>query len=281
MRDETRGERDEYYFSGSLRTPSRTARLSPSVSRLLLRAGKRIYDAQAFKSAEIAIAGDEFRDAMLQAQDGNMSIVDQVAGGICLANHFTEQGSVALCFGEEQERRRSQQTAQISERDFQRNGRMKNARVSNDSEELVNAGPRDGPRSRSLGEVLDQRESRGVVRVRLHFGEYQDVRIDGLHRSPPIHQVKKSISVHEINSRHFAGLPALEAQLVRWASRRRQRLPQQVVCHGLEGAALFRRFLLQSTEKLVVNRQGGSPHMQKHTTGASRCQGEERRPRGR
>lgn len=235
-------------------------------------AGKRIHHAQALESAEVAIAGHEFRDTVFQAQNGNVSIVNQVPGSICLANDLIEQRNMSIGLGKQQKRRRSDNTAQISKRDFQRDRRMKDARVRNNSEEFVKAGPWDRPGSRSLGEIPHQLESRGVMLIRFHFGRDQDVRVNGLHRSPPVHQVEKCVAVHKIDSRHFTGLPALEVQLVSRAGRRRQSLAQEVVGKRLESSPLFRRFFLQSAEKSIVNRQGGSPHMQKHTVDASRCQ---------
>ena len=51
-------------------------------------------------AAEITVASKQFGDAVLQAQGGNVRVVNQVARRARLANHLIEQRDVAFCFGE-------------------------------------------------------------------------------------------------------------------------------------------------------------------------------------
>jgi hypothetical protein len=236
----------------------------------LWRASKRIDDAQGLEAAEIAVAGEQLGDAVLEAQGGNVSVVNQVPCRARLANDLIEEGDVAFRFGEQYEGRRSEDASQIIERNLQRDRRMEHPGVRYNPKELIDAGPWDRPRKSSLGEALEQLEGGGVAPVRLDFGVNQDVRVDGLHDSSPVHQVKQGVTIQKIDSGEFGGFPALKTQLVRPPRASRQRLAQEVVGYGLEGSPLFRGFFLQGAKKPFLNRQGGSLHMQKHTPEASR-----------
>ena len=78
-----------------------------TTSHLKVGAGKRIDDLQPLKPAEVAVSGDDLRDSVLEAESNNVSVMDQIAGGLCLANDLFEHRSVSSCFGEQKERRGS------------------------------------------------------------------------------------------------------------------------------------------------------------------------------
>jgi hypothetical protein len=52
--------------------------------------GKRVDDLQPLKPAEVAVSGDELRNSVLEAQSHNVSVVNQIAGGACLAKDLFE-----------------------------------------------------------------------------------------------------------------------------------------------------------------------------------------------
>lgn len=209
---------------------------------------KRINDAQTVKAAEITVASKQFGDAVLQAQGGNVRVVNQVARRARLAYDLIEQGNVAFGLGEQNERGRSKDAAQIVERDVQGDRRMEHPGVRHNPEELVDARPGDGPGKATCGQALDQLERGAVSLVGLHFSVNQDVRINGLHELPPVHQVKQRGAVKDIYSGKLGGFPALKAQLVRRSRFGAQRPAQQVVGDRLESSPFFGRFLFQRPE---------------------------------
>ena len=153
---------------------------------------------------------------------------------------------------------------QIFEDDFERNRRMKDTGMSNNPEEFVNARPGNRPRQRSFGKPLQKFEGRLVALARFDFSVNKDVRVNGLHGLAPIHQVKQRVAIQQVNPRKFSRLPSSKAQLVRFPWAGCQRTAEQIVHHCLKGTAFFGSFLLQLKKELIVNRQSGSFHMQKH-----------------
>ena len=67
--------------------------------------GKRIDDFQPGKPAEVAVTCDDLRNAVLQAKGDDVSDVNQIARGACLAKDLVEHGSVPWRFGKQKERR--------------------------------------------------------------------------------------------------------------------------------------------------------------------------------
>src|SRR5579884_3659096 len=109
-------------------------------------------------------------------------------------------------------------------------------------------------------------------RARFDFSINEDVRVDGLHGLAPIHQVKQRVAIQQVNPREFNGFPSPETQLVRFPWTDPQSAAKKIICHCLEGTAFFGGFLFQLKKELIVNRQSGSFHVQKHIMLASRCQ---------
>jgi len=95
-----------------------------------------------------------------------------------------------------------------------------------------------------------------------------------LHRLAPIHEIEQGVPVKQVNPGQFRGFPAPQPQLVGPLGTGTQGATKKVIGHRLESAAFFGGLPLQLAEKLVVNRQSGSRHAQKHTLDASRCQRE-------
>ncbi len=161
---------------------------------------------------------------------------------------------------------------QILQDNVQRHRRMKDARMSDHSEELVKARPGYRPRQRAFCQPLENLERGSVALARLNFGVNEDVGVNRLHGLAPIHEVEQGVAVEQIDPRLFRRLPAPQPELVGFRRAGRQGTSKKVVRHGLQRPALFGGFLFQLTEKLIANRQSGSSHMQKHIAKASRCQ---------
>jgi len=234
--------------------------------------GKRINDAQALEAAEITIMSQQFGNAVLQAQGGNMSVVNQIACRTRLANNTVEQGNMSFGFSQQNNRWRRQDVSQIVERNLQRDRWVKHPGVRYHTKELVNARPWDRPRQSAFGQTLEQLKRGSVVAVGFDFGVNQDIRIDRLHGSPPVHELEKGVAIRQINSGEFGGLPSAKTQLIRRAGGSCQRTSQEVIRRCLEGPPFLGGLFLQGSEQRVINLQGGSLHMQKHTCEASRCQ---------
>jgi hypothetical protein len=146
--------------------------------------------------------------------------------------------------------------------------------MSDNSEELVDAGPGNRPGQRPFRQSLEELKRGAVALARLNFSMDEDVRVDGLHGLAPIHEIEQGVTVQQVHTGLFSRLPAPKAQLVGFRRAGGQGAPKKVVRHRLQGAALLGGFPLQLAEKLIVNRQSGSSHMQKHIMPASRCQPE-------
>ena len=57
-------------------------------------AGKRVGDLQPFKPGEVPVSGNEFRDAMLEAESYNVRVMNEIACGPRLANGSIEHGGM-------------------------------------------------------------------------------------------------------------------------------------------------------------------------------------------
>ena len=144
--------------------------------------------------------------------------------------------------------------------------------MSNNSEELVEARPGNGPGERAFRQPTEEVERRAVARARFDFGKNEDVSVNRLHGLAPVHEIEQGVTVQQIDPGLFRRLPAPKPQAVRFHWGGGQGAAKKVVGHRLQGAALCGSPLLELTEELIVNRQGGSLHMQKHIGLASRCQ---------
>jgi hypothetical protein len=100
----------------------------------------------------------------------------------------------------------------------------------------------------------------------------QDVGVNRLHELAPIHEIEQGVTVQQVDSGLFCRFPASKSQAVRFRGAGGQGAPKKVIGHRLQGSALLRGLFLQLAGELIVNRQGGSFHMQKHVMPASRCQ---------
>jgi hypothetical protein len=233
---------------------------------------KRVSDLEPLKPAEVAVPGQEFRDPMLEAQSCNVRVVHQIACGSRLAHGSIQHGGVPPRLSKQNERGRSQHSFEVCKGNLKRNRRMKDARMSHHPEEFVNTGPRDGPGQGSFGERLQNLERCAMMLARLDLSVDEDVGVNGLHALVPFHQIEQGIPVQEVDPGEFGSLPAPKTQLERLTRACHQGAAKKIIDDYLESPAFLGRFLLQLKQKLVLNRQSGSPHMQKHMGRPSICQ---------
>ncbi len=222
--------------------------------------GEGIHNLEIAEAAEVVITGDEFGDAVFETQRDDVSVVNHIAGGCCMAHGCIEHGRVVRRFRQQHERRRRQNLAQIFEGDIERDGRMEDARMSRHSEKFVNAGPGNRPGGRPLGEAFQNLEGAVVMPARLNFGINQNVRVNRLQRSAPVHQVEQRVAIRQAHARQLGRLPTPKAHPIGLPRLRRQRAAKEVAGDGLQRAALFGGFFLQLPQEMVFKRQGGSPH---------------------
>jgi hypothetical protein len=215
---------------------------------------------------------------MLEAESRNVRVMHEIACGRRLSNGLVQHGRVPSRLSKQNERGRSQHSLQICQDNLERDRRMKDAGMSDHSEEFVNARPRDGPRQSSLGEGFKNLEGMTMMLARLNLSVDQDVGVNRLHGLGLIHEVEQGIAVKQIHPGKFSSLPAPKAQSVRFPSVCHQGVAKKVIDDRLESSAFLGGFLLQVKEKLVFDRQSGSLHMQKHIPRTSRCQGLRRQP---
>ena len=226
-----------------------------------IEAGKRVDDLQPFKSGEVPVSGNEFRDAMLEAESDNVRVMNEIACGPRLANGSIKHAKVPPRLSEQNERGRSQHPFEIGQDNLERDRRMKDARVSDDPEEFVNAGPRDGPGESSFDERSQDLEGRVMVLARLNLSVDQDVGVNRLHGLGSVHKIEERISVQQVDSGKLSSLPAPKAQSVRFPRARYQRTTKKVIDDCLESSALLGGFSLQFKEVRPVLSGGIAPRL--------------------
>lgn len=225
------------------------------------------------KSAEIAVAGEQLADAVLDAQRRDVGVMDQIARDCGLSNDGGHDFAVPLGLGKENERWRRKDLIQIMESDGERNGGRKHPRVRNNSKKLINTGPWNRPRNPPLGKFRQQKPGRAMVGGRNDFRVDEDVCVDGLHVSAAIHQVKELVSIEQIHTGLFDCLPAAkrEPRLALWPLLD-ESLSEEIVGHSLERPPLPYGLLLDSFQQVIVNCERRPTHASKCIVCASRCQ---------
>lgn len=101
----------------------------------------------------------------------------------------------------------------------------------------------------------------------------EDVRVDGLHGSATVHEVKELVTVKQAHTGLFDSLPAPKGELgpALWPLLR-ESLSEKIIGHSLERPSLPCSFLLDSFQQVVVNGECRSTHASKCIDRASRCQ---------
>jgi hypothetical protein len=137
-------------------------------------------------------------------------------------------GRMGRAFAKENQRRRLEERLQIFQCMVQSGGWAKHSRMSHHAEELIDAGPWDGPGIMSFGKLPQQPARRGMSRQLLTSGVNQQIGIEP-DQLPPLHQIEQSLPILEINSRLELSLFGSPAQTVtalirpRWSKKPPQR----------------------------------------------------------
>src|SRR5438552_6321295 len=79
--------------------------------------------------------------------------------------------------------------------------------------------------------------------------------------SATVHQIKELVTVKEIDAWLFGGLPTskFEPCSVFWSSLN-ERLPQKVICNGLQSTSFTDSLLLDSLQEIIINRERRATH---------------------
>src|SRR5262245_27133665 len=92
---------------------------------------------------------------MVQAERGDVRVVDAWTGDAALDDQAAERRPVVGAFAQQHQRWRLEPGVDLDSSLLRRARASPDSRMSDDSDELVDRGPRNGPRSRLLGEPLD------------------------------------------------------------------------------------------------------------------------------
>ena len=168
---------------------------------------------------------------------------------------------------QQDKRWRSQYPVHVPQRDGEWDRGMIYAWVGQHTQELVDAGPWNGPRVGILRQRAEEVSCRFVIAAGSDFREDEDIRVDSLHGSAPVHEIEQCPSVQNVDPRLQLSIPCLELEPEGPGGlRERQGMAKKVVSHILKGAAFSGGFLLEPAQKVVVEAQGGARHTSKCIT---------------
>ena len=164
----------KYIRFRSMTTTTRPAR-TPA------RRGQRVACPETRKPGEVTVERPDLARAMLQRKRGNMCVVHEVARCPPAIDHPTHVAGMRRPFAQHDERRRCEQRLEILEGVVEVSGRVEHARVCDDPQELIDAGPWQGPRLITGGQTLEHGARRGVLGKLLPPGVHEQVGVDGDH----------------------------------------------------------------------------------------------------
>ena len=147
---------------------------------------------------------------MLQRKRGNMCVVHEVARCPPTIDHPPHVAGMRRPFAQHDEGRRCEQRLEILEGVVEVSGRVEHPRVGDDPQELIDAGPRQGPRLLTGGQTLEHGSRRGVLGEFLPPGVHEQVRVEGDHETCPTGSIvtfeANSLSPPEMSSPRVSGL---------------------------------------------------------------------------
>jgi len=100
---------------------------------------------------------------MLEADRRDARIMDLGAGGLPASNEGAEPRPMAGAFSQQDQARRSEPGFDLIDGEIERCRRGVDPRVRRDGQELVEAGPGDGPGSAAFGERPNALVSEGMI----------------------------------------------------------------------------------------------------------------------
>lgn len=142
---------------------------------------ERIPDDERGEPAEVSVVRPELANPVGETQRGNARVVHQRARNPSGRQGLSEHVPVRLVLREWHQRRRLQPGADLIEGHGERCRGPVDARMRDDRQKLVKAGPWDGPRGSPLGKTGHRLERCGVPSGILAMGVNEDVRVDGNH----------------------------------------------------------------------------------------------------
>ncbi len=201
---------------------------------------------------EIAIAGDQLGDAMLEAECGDVGVMDQVAGRSRRPDDRVHHVGVPGSFGQKHKGWRSQDRAHVAERHFVGHGWMIHAGVGHHSKELVDTRPGNRPGHRAFTALSENLAGSIVLGTAGNLGKHENVGVDGTHRSPTMHQIEQRVSIEKIDPRLWRRFPSPEFEGVRLTVLRGETPPQQLVGEILERSPLGSGLLFETAQHALV-----------------------------
>jgi hypothetical protein len=135
---------------------------------------------------------------VLEEQRGDVRIVDQVAGDARSADERVEDLYVIGRLAEKNQRGAGKNRPRVRQGDRHWNGRMIDARMGDDPQELVDAGPGNGPRYRALGKRAQEIARSPVVSTRYDLRLNKHIGVDRPHRLPAVHQIEQLVPVQDV-----------------------------------------------------------------------------------
>ncbi len=151
---------------------------------------------------------------MLQAERGDIGIVDKVARDARFFQYPRHHVGMIRRLGEQNQRGRIQNAAQIIERNRERDRRMVDAGMRDNSQKLVEAWPGNGSGKGAFRKFPKQSSGLFMPRAGTDFRVDEDVGVYRLHRSPAIHEVEELVAIQDVNAGLEPGFPPLQLQRV-------------------------------------------------------------------
>ena len=142
---------------------------------------QRIEAAEGGEGGEVAVGGPEFLHAVVEAEGGDAGIVDFGASDFSREREFAQFLEVSWSFAEEAEGGARLPGGEGVQGGDEGRGWLVNFWMSHDGQELMKAGPRDGPRAFRIGESGEFLVRSFVPRRVLAVGVDQDVGVDRDH----------------------------------------------------------------------------------------------------
>ena len=87
---------------------------------------------------------------------------------------------------------------------------MVDSRVGNNPQELINAWPGDCPRNRTLSHFGENLTGDLVVRAGANLSVDEDIRVNGLHTLPAVHEIEELIAIQDVGARLKLCVPPVQ-----------------------------------------------------------------------
>lgn len=198
---------------------------------------------------------------MLPAQRGNVCVLGEVPRSVRFPKQSLEDGKVSGCFRKQHNGRRLKQSPQIVQDHLKGDGEVKDARMCDNADELIDAGPRNRPGEGAFREFLESLSCLLVMRARENFRVDQEICVYSQHDLASIHEVEEFVAIQQIHPRLLARLPASQLQLEAPLGPAGKGVPEEAVDDRPQGGALLGGSPLEESKQGVFYHQCGSSHV--------------------